>query len=98
MGQMQEQQAQMKEKIAQITITEKSSDGVLEVTMNGVYQITQLDVLQDDIDAEMLSDLMMITVNRLSDKISQEIERVTQESLSSILPGGLGGLGNLFGA
>ena len=98
MGQMQEQQEKLKQQIALIKLTEKSADGLVEITMNGVYQIVQMDIHSgQDVDPEMIADLTMITINRLSDRITTEVERITQESVSSMLPGGLGGLGNLLG-
>ena len=48
-------------------------------------------------DAEQLEDFILLAVNNALEKAGLQAEQLSQELVKNMLPGGLGGLGNLFG-
>jgi len=50
-----------------------------------------------DMEIAQLEDQLIVTLNEAFEKANIEAEKVSQEAIKDILPGGLGSLGGLFG-
>lgn len=99
-GNMEEMQKEMREKLAQITVQGEAGDGAIVVTANGVREITNiaLDTAKLDLsDTEQLEDLLMVATNRALEAAAAREQEEAQGMLKNMLPGGLGGLSDLFG-
>lgn len=93
MGQMQEMQAQMKEKLRAIEVTGEAGDGMVKVTSNGAREIVNIKIdpsLAGDADA--LEDLLLVATNRALELAAEKEASEGQALLGNMLPGGLGGL------
>lgn len=93
MGNLEEQQVQMKTKLIQVVITEKVEG--ITITGNATKTITNI-AIDDTIiaggDKEMLEDLLLSCVNRFIEK-AQEVEAVeSKKMMESMLPPGFGDL------
>ena len=99
-GNLQEQQAEMAKKMAEIIVEHQSDDGLIKIKVNGLKEILDLSISRDKVnleDIEQLEDLLLITLNQAFEKAGDESEKVSQQAINDILPGGLGNLGDLFG-
>lgn len=99
-GNMEEMQKEMREKLAQITVQGEAGDGAVTVTANGLREITNiaLDAEKLDLsDMEQLEDLLMVATNRALEAAAAREQEEAQGMLKNMLPGGLGGLSDLFG-
>ncbi len=96
MQKLEEQQQIVQEQINALEIKSKSSDGEVSVQINGNHEITNLEIDFQKInnDSEMLEDLIITTLNKAHLEINQTIEELTKNTVSDIIPSGLG---NLFG-
>lgn len=95
MGQMEEMQAKMKEKLRTISVEAEAGDGLVKVSCNGAREITNITISPDVLDdAEALEDLLLVALNRALTEAAEKEATEGQSLLSGMLPGGLG---NLFG-
>lgn len=96
---MQEKQAEMQKKLAEIKVEAEAGDGVVKVTASANRQINDIKInpefKYDDI--EELEDLILIAVNRALGKAAEIEQQEAQKMLSEMLPPGMGNLGSLFG-
>ena len=100
LGNMEQQQAAMREQLDELELKEVGGDGAVEVTasVNGEILSISIDKEKVDLtDSEALEDLLLIAINRVLEKSDEAEAAATQESLKSIMPPGMGGLGSLFG-
>lgn len=100
MEKMQKQQEEMKEKLASMKVQGSSGDGAITVEANGNSEILNINIDESKIDLsdkEELADLIIVAVNRTIEMAKTQEEMEAQKSIGSILPGGMGGLGSLFG-
>lgn len=101
LGNLEEKQAAMQDKLAAVTIEESAGDGAIKIQANGLREVLNISIDKEKIDlndVEELEDLLLVAFNRLTDKIVEQEEEVTKNSMKDILPPGMGGgLGNLFG-
>ncbi len=91
---MQEQMAATQEKLADETFTVSAAGGALEVSINGAQRLTALKIdpeLIDEDDPELLTDLLISTVNQAIEK-SQTVAAERMEGVT----GGMG-MGDLLG-
>jgi len=100
MGDMQEKQKAMKEKLATITVEAEAGNGAVKIKANANKEILNISInkeaLQTD-DMEELEDLLLIAVNEVLAKAMEKEQSETQDMIKDMLPPGMGGLGNLFG-
>jgi DNA-binding YbaB/EbfC family protein len=98
-GNMQEKQAEMQKKLADIKVEAEAGDGVVKVTASANRQINDIKIDPNFkySDIEELEDLVLIAVNRAIGKAAEIEQQEAQKMLNDMLPPGLGGLGNLFG-
>lgn len=93
MGQMEEMQAKIKEKLRTIYVTGEAGDGLVKVTANGTREITNITVDPSVLeDAEALEDLLMVATNRALELAAEQEAGESQSLLQNMLPGGLGGM------
>ncbi|MEL6659421.1 MAG: YbaB/EbfC family nucleoid-associated protein [Bacteroidota bacterium] len=93
MGQMEEMQAKMKEKLQAIEVIGEAGDGLVRVTANGAREIINIKIdpsLLDD--AEALEDLLLVATNRALEEAALKEAAEGKSLLGNMLPGGLGGL------
>ena len=93
MGQMQEMQAKMKEKLRAVTVTGEAGDGLVKVTANGAREIVNIKIDASVAgDPEALEDLLLVATNRALEAAAEKEAAEGQALLGNMLPGGLGGL------
>ena len=94
--QLQAMQAEMEQtqaELAEKTVTTTAGGGAVEVTINGLREITALKIDKDVVDpddVEMLQDLVIAAVNEGVRQISE-----LEESEMNKITGGFGGMGGL---
>ncbi len=101
LGDMEERQKEMKTKLSSIIIKEKGENGKVIVEINANREITNITIdpsLFTQGDAEQLEDILLITLNRALQKAADKEMEEGQNLVKNMLPGGLGGLSNLFGS
>lgn len=98
-GGMEEMQKQMQEKLTSIIVETQAGGGMIKVKANAARQILDItiDPSLDLEDKEELEDLLLEAMNRVIATAAQKEQEESQAMLSKMLPGGMGGLGNLFG-
>jgi len=99
-GNMEEMQKEMKAKLAEITVNGEAGDGAVLVTANANRQIINISLdpeKMDMEDKEQLEDLLMVATNRALEQAAVREQEEAQGMLKNILPGGLSGLGGMFG-
>lgn len=97
MGNMEEQQAAMQEKLAGILVEAEAGDGAIKVQASADKQITNISIDEtkmDLTDKEELEDLLLVAINRALELAEEKAGVETQSLLKDMLPPGLG---NLFG-
>jgi DNA-binding YbaB/EbfC family protein len=95
MGQMQEMQAKMKEKLRAIAVVGEAGDGLVKVTANGAREILNISIDPTLLeDTEAIEDLLVIATNRALELAAEKEAAEGQSLLGSMLPGGMD---NLFG-
>ena len=100
MGNMEEKKEQLQERLAGTEMEEVSADQSIKIKFNGLREILDVSVDMtkiDTSDSEQLEDLLLITLNKVNERIAILEEEENKKMLKDILPSGLGGLGNLFG-
>jgi DNA-binding YbaB/EbfC family protein len=100
LGNMEQQQAAMREELDRVELKEILGDGAVEITASGNGEILNISIDKEKIDltdTEELEDLLLIAINRVLEKSDAAEAAATQESLKNIMPPGMGGLGSLFG-
>lgn len=100
LGDMEEKQKAIKEKLATITVEATAGDGAVKVTANANKEILNISVDKEAIDLddmEQLEDLLLVAVNRAIGLAVEKEQSETQEMIKGMLPPGMGGLDNLFG-
>lgn len=100
-GNIEQHQKDLQEKLAQITIEHQSDDGAVKVILDGNRKLRDL-VLDpgqfEPMDWEKLQDLVILTINEAAEQAEIQAAEVTNKLMSDMLPGGLSGLGKLFGS
>lgn len=97
MGNMEEQQAAMQQKLAAILIESSAGDGAITVKASANKQIVNISIDEtklDLTDKEELEDLLLIAINRALDLAEEKAAAETENLLKDMLPPGFG---NLFG-
>ena len=100
MGNMEEKKEQLQERLAAAEMVEVSSDESIKIKFNGLREILDVSIdlsKIDTSDSEQLEDLLLISMNKVNDRIASLEEEENKKMLKDILPSGMGGLGNLFG-
>lgn len=93
MGNMEEQQKAMQEKLAQIELTEETEG--ITLTANAARELLNITIEEQYFDPERkeeLEDLLLVTFNNLLQKVSIEEAKASQSMINDILPPGMSGL------
>ena len=98
MGNMQAQQAEMQKRLKEMPI-EVSREG-LRIKGNAAKEVHDVEI-SDELSGvdnkEQLQDLLIAIFTEFNALADSEQEKLTQNLLNDVLPGGLGGLGGMFG-
>lgn len=100
LGDMEERQREMREKLAAITVEAEAGDGAVRVTADATRKITNIAIDKDALDledTEQLEDLLLVAINRALDKAAAKEAAESQNMLKDMLPPGMGDLSDLFG-
>ncbi len=100
LGNMKEQQKEMRKKLAQITVQEEAGNGAVKVTANANREIQDIRIDREKLDwedVEMVQDLIIAAVNKALETAAEKEAAETQKMMKDMLPPGMGNLGNLFG-
>ena len=97
MGNMEEHQKALKEKLSKVSIEKEAGGGAVKVTIDGNKKITALHLNPDAMDwddKEQVEDLVIIAVNQAIEEAEETAAAETQKLLQDMLPPGFG---NMFG-
>lgn len=100
MGDMEERQKEMREKLATIIVEADAGDGAVKVKASANREILNISFDQSKLDwndTEMVEDLTIAAVNKALEMASAREQEEAQGMIKDMLPPGLGNLGNLFG-
>ncbi len=85
---MQQKMAEDRQKLDESVVTAKSGGDLVEVTMNGKYELQSIKINPNAVDMddlEMLEDLIMASINDATAQIKE-----LEEQLAPKLPNGMG--------
>ena len=85
---MQQKMAEDRQKLDESVVTAKSGGNLVEVTMNGKYELQSIRINPNAVDMddlEMLEDLIMASINDATAQIKE-----LEEQLAPKLPNGMG--------
>jgi len=91
MGNMEEQQKALKEKLATITIEKEAGGGAVKVVMTGNKEITNLSLNKDAMDwddSEQVEDLIIVAINEAIQEAEEKAAAETQKLVQDMLPPG----------
>lgn len=94
-GNLEEQQAKMAEKLAQIKLSSEAGDGAIRIECNAagvIENISLSDELMAGGDKEQIEDLMITAVNRAFELIKKTEASEANALLKDMLPPGMEGL------
>jgi len=91
-GNVNEQQAQIEEKLKKVEIIRQSQNGEIEIIVNGKKDIVDITINKDFDDKSELEDLLVLTLNSALSEADELAAKEAQSLLDSMMPGGLSGL------
>lgn len=100
LGNMQEQQADLQKKLDTIELSASAGDGAVKVTVTATQRVVNVLIDKEKIDledVEQLEDLLIVALNQALAMAVDTQSQETNSMVKDMLPGGLGGLGDLFG-
>lgn len=95
LGNVQKQQAEMQQKLAEITVNADAGDGAIVVVAGADMSIRNIKIDPEKVDLsdrEQLEDLLIVAVNEALEMAKKTAAVETNKLLEGMLPGGLGGL------
>lgn len=99
-GNIQQQQEEIAKKLKEVIIDHASDEGLITIKVNGAKELLDIRIDREKFSVEMLEqleDLLVVTFNEAFEKANIEAEKVSQQAINDLLPGGLGSMGGLFG-
>ena len=100
MGNMKEQQKEMRKRLAEFRVQADAGNGAVKVTANANRELIDIQLDKDKLDwedTEMIQDLIIAAVNQALEKAAEKEAEEAQNIMKNMLPPGMGDLGNLFG-
>lgn len=100
LGDMEERQKEMRQKLAEIIVEGTAQGGAVKVVANANREITDIRIDREKLDwedVEMVQDLVLDATNKALVAAAAKEAEATQEMVKNMLPPGMGDLGNLFG-
>lgn len=97
LGNLQQQQEELRKKLAQVNIEAEVEDGAVVVKANGNKEILDISIHPEKLDwndREQVLDLIIAAVNRAIEAATEKEKEEAQQLMQNLLPPGLG---NLFG-
>lgn len=94
-GNVQQQQEEMKKKLATITVTAEAGDGAVKVTANANREILDISIDRAKLDwndVEQVQDLVLAAVNSALEKAMVQEQAEAQKLIQQMMPPGMGGL------
>lgn len=89
---MQKKFEQIQEEVAKLEVNGESGAGMVRIVMNGKHDVKKVTIDPSILDdKEMLEDLIAAAINDANRKV-ESANSDKMGSLTSVLPGGLGGL------
>lgn len=98
-GNLEEQQNEMRQKLAEIRVEAEAGNGAIKVTANANREIINVSINKDALDwedIEQVEDLVTVAVNRALQAAAQKEAEETQKLMQNMLPPGMGDLSDLF--
>ncbi|HKK87532.1 MAG TPA: YbaB/EbfC family nucleoid-associated protein [Saprospiraceae bacterium] len=101
-GNLEEKQAELKEKLSKIEIKAEAGEGKVKVAMNAAKDIHSIDIVDElmSVDRkEELEDLLITAFESALSEVSEKEQAASKEMISDMIPGfggNLPNLGNLF--
>lgn len=99
-GNLEDMQKEMREALTSIKVSAEAGGGIVKVEANAAREIINISIdpeFLQDAEAEEVEDLILVAINNaLSAAAAQEAAH-SEEMIKKMMPGGLGGLSNLFG-
>lgn len=98
MNNVQQQQEAMRGRLTEIKV--EAEIGGIRVKANAAREILDIAIDKTKIDledTEQLQDLLLAAVNQALEQAAAAEKSEAQQMVARMLPGGLGGLGSLFG-
>ena len=95
MGNMEEKQAEMKAKLAKITVEAEAGDGAIKVSANANREILNISIDKSKLDwedSEQVEDLLLVAINRVIKNATEKEAEESQKLIQDMLPPGLGGM------
>ncbi len=100
LGNVEQQQKALDEKLKSIVIHESIDDGAVSIEMNAAQQVLNFKINPESIDSsdsEKLEDLLTILVNNALAKCEELKAKESEKMIKELMPSGLDGLTNMFG-
>jgi nucleoid-associated protein EbfC len=94
-GNVQQQQEEMKKKLATISVVGESGDGAVKVTANANREILDISIDKSKLDwddQEQVQDLVLAAVNNALEKAMVKEQAEAQKLISQMMPPGMSGL------
>ena len=94
-GNVQQQQEEMRKKLAEITVTADAGNGAVKVTANANREILDISIDKSKLDwedLEQVQDLVLTAVNNALEKATIEEQAEAQKMLQQMIPPGMSGL------
>lgn len=94
-GNVEQQQAEMRKKLAEVIVTADAGSGAVTVRANANREILDVKIDKSKLDwddLEEVQDLLVAAVNNALEKAMVEEQAETQKLISQMLPPGMGGL------
>lgn len=92
---IQEQMAQMQEKLGDVVVVGSAGGGMAEVSMNGRMELVSVKIAREAVDPEdieLLQDLIKAAFTDASEKVKEAL-KTEMGGLAGQIPGGIPGLG-----
>ncbi len=97
LGSMNQQQAELEEKLKKVELVKNSPNDELQVVVNAKKDVLDITINKNFEDNAELEDLLVLTLNDAFREADVHAANETQNMLNSIMPGGLDGLKGMFG-
>lgn len=95
LGNLQKQQEDLQQKLAQILVEAEAGDGAVTVTAGADLHIENIKIDPSKLDLgdrEQVEDLLLVAVNRALDEAKQKAAEETNKMVGGMFPGGLDSL------
>lgn len=100
MGGLEEKQAGMKKKLAEIILDIQSNEGEIKIKISGTSEILNIEIaesLMQSAEKEKLEDLLLVTINEAIQASAAQGEEMARQMMQEMLPPGFEGMKGLFG-